>query len=193
MALFHTPCGVVFPVGKLATNDTTCQEIYHEEDLSAPEYQEEAHPRLSSSHAHQERPRRDQPLSRQGPQEIKRLGWPKSRRLLRSAEFTSCYEQGEKHFTKHFVCFVLCRKGGPPGFRLGLTVSRKMGPAVARNRIKRVVREFFRLHQDDVPQGTDLVIVPKRTLDVTRLNLDLATKEFAPLLSRIRTARSRGA
>ena len=68
-----------------------------------------------------------------------------------------------------------------------------MGSAVARNRIKRVVREFFRLHQDDVPQGIDLVIVPKRTLDVTRLNLDLATKEFAPLLKRILSAPGQGA
>ncbi len=61
-----------------------------------------------------------------------------------------------------------------------------MGSAVARNRIKRVVREFFRLHQQDVPDGLDLVIVPKRSLDVTRLNLDLATQDLTPLLARVR-------
>lgn len=67
-----------------------------------------------------------------------------------------------------------------------------MGPAVARNRIKRVVREFFRLHQNDVPGGLDLVIVPKRSLDVSRLNLDLATKELTSLLARIRQGPPRG-
>ena len=64
--------------------------------------------------------------------------------------------------------------------------------AVARNRIKRVVREFFRLHQQDVPDGLDMVIVPKRSLDVARLNLDLATKDLTPLLARIRQGTPRG-
>jgi ribonuclease P protein component len=46
--------------------------------------------------------------------------------------------------------------------RLGITVSRKIGGAVARNRIKRLVREFFRLHYDQLPPSADLVVVAKR-------------------------------
>lgn len=68
--------------------------------------------------------------------------------------------------------------------RLGLTVSRKMGNAVARNRIKRVVREYFRLHQYDFELPLDIVVVPKRNLEAGQLTLALATEEFSPLLSR---------
>ena len=61
-----------------------------------------------------------------------------------------------------------------------------MGHAVARNRIKRVVREYFRLHQYDFELPLDIVVVPKRNLEATQLTLALATEEFTPLLSRIK-------
>ncbi|MEF2230817.1 MAG: ribonuclease P protein component [Pseudodesulfovibrio sp.] len=118
---------------------------------------------------------------------MNRLGWGKERRLLKSPEFTACYEQGRKHFTRSFIVFALRRKQGRDGVRLGLTVSRKVGNAVARNRIKRVVREFFRLHQLDVDSPLDIVIVPKRNLEAKQLTLALATEEFTPLLSRLGT------
>lgn len=62
-----------------------------------------------------------------------------------------------------------------------------MGNAVARNRIKRVVREYFRLHQYDFELPLDIVVVPKRNLEAKQLTLALAKKEFTPLLTRIRT------
>ena len=46
--------------------------------------------------------------------------------------------------------------------RLGITVSRKIGGAVARNRVKRLVREFFRLHYDQLPVSADLVVIARR-------------------------------
>jgi ribonuclease P protein component len=53
-----------------------------------------------------------------------------------------------------------CENGlGHP--RLGLSVSRKVGGAVVRNRWKRLLREAFRLRRLDLPQGVDLVIVPR--------------------------------
>ena len=79
------------------------------------------------------------------------------------------------------------RRSDPEGgIRLGLTVSKKMGHAVARNRIKRVVREYFRLHQTDFDLPLDIVVVPKRNLEAKQLTLALATEEFTPLLSRLR-------
>ena len=62
---------------------------------------------------------------------------------------------------------------------------------MARNRIKRVVREFFRLKQQAVPDGLDIVVVPKRTLDASRLDLDRVTTEFTPLLGRMAAVRTR--
>lgn len=63
----------------------------------------------------------------------------------------------------HFLLIVLQRSCGPT--RLGLTVSRKIGGAVARNRIKRLLREYFRLSYDQLPQSIDLVIVAKKNAD----------------------------
>ncbi|MCJ2165786.1 ribonuclease P protein component [Pseudodesulfovibrio sp. S3-i] len=106
--------------------------------------------------------------------------------MLRSPEFTACYEQGRKHYTHSFILFIRKRVDPDGGLRLGLTVSKKVGHAVARNRIKRVVREFFRLHQSDFELPLDIVIVPKRNLEAKQLDLALATEEFTPLFSRLR-------
>ncbi|MBC15640.1 MAG: ribonuclease P protein component [Desulfovibrio sp.] len=118
---------------------------------------------------------------------MSRLAWNKERRLLKSPQFTVCYERGRKHFTRNFILFVKNRDTGQGGLRLGLTVSKKMGNAVARNRIKRVVREYFRLHQYDFELPLDIVVVPKRNLEAKQLTLALAKEEFTPLLTRIRT------
>lgn len=56
---------------------------------------------------------------------------------------------------------------------------------MARNRIKRVVREFFRLQQHDLQLNVDIVVVPKRSLDVQAFDLAHAKKEFAPALARL--------
>jgi ribonuclease P protein component len=142
-------------------------------------------PRFPGAFPHQEWSQSACAPSRQRSQEISRLIWNKERRLLRSPEFTACYEQGKKHFTKSFILFILKRSESSDGIRLGLTVSKKMGHAVARNRIKRVVREYFRLHQFDFDLPLDIVIVPKRNLEAKQLTLALATEEFTPLLSRL--------
>jgi len=80
---------------------------------------------------------------------------------------------------------VLCHGSGPSGVRLGLTVSRKKGPAVVRNRIKRVIREFFRLHQKNFQVRADVIFVPKRALDGKKINLGLVEKELFPVLGKI--------
>ena len=52
-------------------------------------------------------------------------------------------------------------RGGGPEPRLGLAVGRSVGGSVERNRVKRLLREAFRLHRAELPPGHDLVVVPK--------------------------------
>jgi ribonuclease P protein component len=108
-------------------------------------------------------------------------------RLKRRTEFTACYERGKKYFTRSFVIFALRRHStlhASAGLRVGLTVSRKTGSAVRRNRVKRVLREFFRLH-GGIRAPLDLVVVPKRTLDPKRISLQGVEQEFLPVLRRL--------
>jgi ribonuclease P protein component len=56
-------------------------------------------------------------------------------------------------------------KNGQGTTRLGITVSKRVGNSVRRNRVKRLVREFFRLHKDSFPQGCDIVIAARKDAD----------------------------
>ena len=116
------------------------------------------------------------------------LSFPRECRLVRRADFLNCYDSGQRFFSRNFVFFAVYVRARAGSWRLGLAVTRKSGNAVWRNRIKRVVREFFRLHQRDMPQGLDLVVVPKRSLDPRKLTLAGLTRECLPL---VRTWRMR--
>ncbi len=67
-------------------------------------------------------------------------------------------------------------------WRFGLSVSKKVGAAVARNRVKRVLREFFRLYGQIITEAVDIVVIPKRSLQPMRFTLDMAATELLPLL-----------
>ena len=75
-----------------------------------------------------------------------------------------------------------------PNARLGLSVSRKVGNAVVRNRWKRVIREAFRLSRSQLPEGIDLVVIPKSnaspTLDVVAGSLNRLAQKIAACLPR---------
>jgi ribonuclease P protein component len=85
-------------------------------------------------------------------------GFPKENRLLSSRDFQRVYRRGRLFQDRYFRIFYLERPGPP---RLGLTVSRKLGKAVARNRIKRVIREAFRLNKE-LFMDLDLIVQPRR-------------------------------
>ncbi|MBW2169268.1 MAG: ribonuclease P protein component, partial [Deltaproteobacteria bacterium] len=73
--------------------------------------------------------------------------------MLNRADFVNLNRSGQRHHTKHFI--VILKENGLGITRLGLTVSRKTGNAVKRNRVKRLIREFFRLNDTYFPQGYD--------------------------------------
>ena len=88
------------------------------------------------------------------------LGLPKSARILTSDEYRKVTGPGKKTVSPHFLLFVSSGVvGGEP--RLGMTVSRKVGNAVVRNRIKRTIREFFRQNRGRLALGFECVVIPR--------------------------------
>ncbi len=86
----------------------------------------------------------------------------KRRRLSRSAEFDRVYRDGSSHATRYLVLYSFPRKGEESGdVRLGVSVSRKVGGAVDRNRVKRTLREAFWSLSDRLPPQHDFVLVAR--------------------------------
>ena len=92
---------------------------------------------------------------------------PKRRRLSRSAEFERVYRQGRSKANRFLVLYAFPREeeqapepehGGP---RLGLSVSRRVGGAVDRTRVKRALREAFWTEAERLPTGSDYVVVAR--------------------------------
>ncbi len=86
----------------------------------------------------------------------------KRRRLSRSAEFERVYRQGRSKGNRFLVLYAFPRADGDAdGPRLGLSVSRRVGGAVDRTRVKRALREAFWEEAGRLPEGSDYVVVAR--------------------------------
>jgi ribonuclease P protein component len=87
--------------------------------------------------------------------------YPRSVRLRHRSQFLDVQAHGRPVHTAHFVVLLSPRPASEGGVRLGVTVSRRVGNAVVRNRVKRLVREAFRRGSTRFPEGHDVVVVAK--------------------------------
>lgn len=107
------------------------------------------------------------------------LGFPRAKRLRQNGEFERVYQQNI--YAADLVLVVQgCRNNGRIT-RLGLSVSRRTGNSVIRNRWKRLIREAFRTQQSHLPAGLDLVVRPRKGAqpafaDIRRSLLHLARR-----------------
>jgi ribonuclease P protein component len=90
------------------------------------------------------------------------LSFAAADRLHRSAEFLRLQRNGVRFQSPHFVLYAGNLDNEPTRSRLGVTVSRRIGNAVVRNRVKRRVRESFRKAlRAQLPAGTSLVVIAR--------------------------------
>ncbi len=86
-------------------------------------------------------------------------GFPKQARLRKRPEFIHLSRSGKKQHTANFV--IITRETDRSEARLGITVSSKVGNAVARNRVKRFVRECFRQWNHQIVPPRDILVIAK--------------------------------
>jgi ribonuclease P protein component len=173
--------------------------VSYETHLPAEEAQAVQDARIPGADAHAQRPAHAQASSREGSQATDRLmarslgsrPRPRRGRLSHSGDFDRVLRQGRSLGSRELVLHVFPRAADGPT-RLGLSVSRKVGGAVERNRVKRLLREAFTCEGERLPAGTDVVLVARRDIR------DLAEREglggvrglLAELISRVEGAAS---
>ncbi len=105
---------------------------------------------------------------------------PHPYRLKKSWEFQRAYKKGEKYWDTYFVIYVYHTQLRQP--RLGITVSKKVGKSVQRNRVKRLIREAFRPLKIELLPHYDIVIVGRKA--ACRLSVHQVRESFHKLFRR---------
>jgi ribonuclease P protein component len=85
--------------------------------------------------------------------------FPKEERIRLQADYRRIFQKGKARKTEHLRIYICSNP--LPYRRLGISVGKRVGGAVIRNRLKRLVREFFRVNKNLFPESSDVVIVPQ--------------------------------
>jgi ribonuclease P protein component len=156
----------------------------NEKDISTEQVKTEKNARLSGPVQDEERQGGTAPSQGERPQETGRLSFFRELRITNRPRYKRCYARGRRFLTRSFILFVL-----PVPDRgqwcLGIAASRKVGNAVRRNRIKRLIREVFRVNQHEIKLKADIVVVVKRSASIAELNYHRVEKELLPCLKKI--------
>jgi ribonuclease P protein component len=106
----------------------------------------------------------------------------KQDRLRSPLEFKRVYDRKCSVANQWLVVYGLPNELGRT--RLGLSVSKRIGNAVARNRFKRLYREAFRLTRADLPAGLDLILLPRSTHEPTLGLIQQSLRDLVPTLAK---------
>jgi ribonuclease P protein component len=115
---------------------------------------------------------------------------PKRRRLSRSGEFDRVYRDGSSHATRYLVLYTFPRKDEErEDVRLGVSVSRKVGGAVDRNKVKRALREAFWTLSDPLPPRHDFVIVARAEINdlIEKSGMEGVKENLEEALAKVRS------
>ena len=156
----------------------------NEKDISTEQDKTEKNARFSGPVQNKKRQGGFAPSQGKRPQEAVCLGFPRELRITDRPRYKRCYARGRRFLTRNFILFVL-PVTARSHFCLGIAASRKVGKAVRRNRIKRLIREVFRLNQHEIRLKADIVVVVKRSAPISDLNYHRVEKELLPCLRKI--------
>lgn len=105
----------------------------------------------------------------------------KKYRIKKNDEFQEVFKKGKSVANRQFVLYVL-DKPEQPYFRIGLSVSKKIGKAVVRNRVKRYIRQVFHEERDRIEIGKDYVIIAR--MPVATMEYEETKKSLLHVLRR---------
>lgn len=143
-------------------------EIIGQEDLPTVERQQAAHPRVQKKDedplgARDIETKKAERKKTSGSVMSRKFTFSQSERLRRKADFDRAYSEGKRIVSSSLVLFF-CPSPSEKT-RLGLSVSKKIGKAVVRNRVKRLLREAFRLNKHELRKGYDILLVARRGVE----------------------------
>lgn len=98
-------------------------------------------------------------------------------RLRKNMEFKKVYNGGKNFWNRNLVLYI--KKNNLEEPRLGITITKKVGNAVVRNKIRRRIKEIYRLNLHRIKGGYDLIIIPKKNV------VDISFKDLESALNHI--------